>query len=194
MEKTKRKVNLVQLFSFALLGLLTIEVVLLIKQNNELRAALGGQAAIDPLKSGEEVEPIKIRTLDGNFSELNYKDPSREYLLFILSTTCPHCESNLPIWGKINAGKKNANCDVLGVSIHGLEDTKQYAASKNVPFYLVSVAEDTSFHRKYKIAGVPETILITGTGRVKKAWFGELSSEQASEIQALMGVQESLAN
>ncbi len=117
------------------------------------------QGEVEPLRPGQKVEPVKIQTLDGMATDLQYSDGSKKYLLFVLSTTCQHCERMLPVWNVI-AAHKPENCNVLGLCVHSLEQTVRFVTSKNVGFYTVSVEKDTSFSRKYKINGVPETILV----------------------------------
>ena len=189
MEHPVKNTNWIQLGGAILILLLASEVVLLIIQNRELKKALNSMTAIsqvEPLKPGERVESVKIQTLDGSFTELQYTDPTKKYLLFVLSTTCPHCEKTLPVWQSF-AQNKSDNCSVLGLCIHNLDQTRKFLAAKNVGFYTASVEQDTSFGRKYKIGGVPETILINGNGIVEKAWVGELNQDQVNEISALIG-------
>ncbi|TLY32998.1 MAG: TlpA family protein disulfide reductase [Ignavibacteria bacterium] len=181
--------NWIQVISVTLNLLLTIEAVLLILQNRDLKNSLRRSpvgAQVEPLKAGERVEAVKVQTLDGNTTDLAYTDPGKKYLLFVLSTTCPHCEKTLVNWKAIAHDNRDQNCDIIGVSVHSLDETKKYVANKSVGFYVVSVA-DTSFSRKYKISGVPETILLQGDGSVEKVWIGELSEDQTIEIEKLMG-------
>ena len=130
-----------------------------------------------------------LKALDGNTNDLSFgDDPRKKILLFVLSTTCPHCEKNLVHWKAIveKHGNDN-NCMIIGLSIHPIGETITYARDKQLPFYVASVGADTSFSRKFKIPGVPETILLTGDGTVEHTWVGELSEEQTKEIQTLMG-------
>lgn len=188
MENSKRSFSWIQTGGVILILLLASEVVLLTIQNRQLKKSLD-QTTIgyqtDPLKPGERVEPVKIQLLDGTTKELSYQDPSRKYLLFVLSTTCPHCAKMLPVW-KLIATHKAENCTVLGLCLHDLDQTTKFIAANNVGFYTASVAQDTSFGRKYKIGGIPETILIRGNGTVEKAWVGELTTNQADEISGLI--------
>lgn len=188
MEYPTKQVNWLQLSSFVLIGLLTIEIILLGLQNRELKAHLSftGSGQVEPLKSGDRVPSFRMQTLDGNTNELSYSDPSRKYLFFVLSTTCPHCEKTLPMWESLAKGA-SGRFSVLGLCVHNLDETKKYVSSKNVGFYLASIFADTSFTRKYKIAGFPETILVEGDGTVEKIWLGELSPEQTEEIKKLTG-------
>ncbi|HYQ87641.1 MAG TPA: TlpA disulfide reductase family protein [Bacteroidota bacterium] len=189
MEQTRKKFKWIEIISITLNFLLTAEAVLLILQNRDLKnlvKSMSMVSQVEPLKPGERVEAVQIQTLDGNTTELTYTDTTKKYLLFVLSTTCPHCEKTLVNWKAIAQNNRDHRCDIIGVSLHHLDETKKYIANKDVSFYLVSAA-DTSFSRKYKISGVPETILLKGDGSVEKVWVGELSEEQTREIENLMG-------
>ncbi len=188
MEGVIKKTNWTQLLSFLIIIFLGIEDVLLIFQNRELKAALKGMTTepVEPLKHGERIESVKLQTLDGNSVELNYNNSDKKYLLFVLSTSCPHCEKTLPVWQSI-ASKKMDNCNIIGIVMQNLDETKKYVTTRNVNFVTVSAEADTSFSRKYKIGGVPETILINSDGTVEKSWVGELSGEQEKEIETLLG-------
>jgi thiol-disulfide isomerase/thioredoxin len=185
-----------KLVSYIIITLLAGVCVLLAYQNRELKHKLStstSMSEIEPLKPGDKAEPFLMTTLDGATKEFAYTNPARKYLLFVLSTTCPHCEKTLPVWKSI-AQKNNDNCDIIGISIHSLDETKKYIGSKDVGFYVVSAMSDTSFNRKYKISGVPETILVSGDGVVEKAWIGELTYGQVKEIDNLMGAPGALGN
>ncbi|HEV8539078.1 MAG TPA: TlpA disulfide reductase family protein [Bacteroidota bacterium] len=191
-----RKFRWTQLVGFIIIAGLTVEVVFLSIQNRQLKNVLKSRTMIsqvESLKAGEKVEPLKIQTLEGETTVLSYNDPAKKYLLCVFSTTCPHCEKILPAWQTL-AEKNNDNCFVIGISIHNVDETRKYVTAKKVGFYSVSASSDTSFNRKYKISGVPETILLDGNGKVQKAWVGELTSEQTIEIQALLSASQTLAN
>lgn len=188
MERPKKETNWIQLFSFTIIAVLAVEDGLLIIQNKELKARLAAATApkMAPLKPGEFVQSVRLQTLDGSIRELNYTDTSKKYLLFVFSTTCPHCEKNLVNWQEITESNRANGCDIIGISVQKLDVTQRYATTKNVGFVTVSAANDTSFVRKYRISGVPETILIAGNGKVEGTWQGELSAEQTNEIKRLI--------
>ena len=190
MEQVQKKRNWIQLLSFFVIIGLTFEVVLLTLQNRDLKNALSAMTTVgqvEPLKPGERVEAVKVQTFDGNTTELKYDDPAKKYLLFVLSTTCPHCEKTLVNWQAITETNKEGKCYIIGVSLHNLDETRDYVTAKKIGFYIVSAAADTSFNRRYKISGVPETILVKSDGSVEKVWIGELTEDQTKEIQTLMG-------
>jgi peroxiredoxin len=192
-----KKAGWFQLITYLAILLLAAEVILLAIQNRDLKKALSSMSVVsqvEPLKAGDRVEAFKLQTMDGNVNELNYADPAKKYLLFILSTTCPHCEKTLPVWSDIVAKNSNDNCSIIGVSIHPIDQTIKFAADKKITFYLASAAKDTSFYRKYRIPGVPETILLDGSGIVQRTWVGELNPEQAEEIENLTAANKTLTN
>ena len=162
--------------------------LILFLQNKELKDTLSATtlvAQVKPLQPGERVERFTVTTFEGSTREITYTDPTRKYLFFVLSTTCPHCANTLPTWKSI-AQTYQDSFDVIGISLHNIDETRKYFEAKDVGFYLASVANDTSFSRKYKISGVPETMLIDGNGIVEKVWIGKLTREQTSEIHNLM--------
>ncbi|HEV8538893.1 MAG TPA: redoxin family protein [Bacteroidota bacterium] len=175
------------ILNYLVITSLILEVIFLARQNYELKEMLKPASTINQaerLKPGEKVETIKLNTLDGSTKNLTYNEPSAKYLLFVLSTTCPHCSNNLARWQTIADRCNDEGFYVVGISIHDLELTRKYISSKKIGFNLTSCS-DSSFTRKYKISAVPETILISGDGTVEKTWVGELTEEQVSEIVGL---------
>jgi peroxiredoxin len=186
------------LFSYFLVLLLSVEVVLLTLQNKKLKELLNTTTSLglnsDALQPGEHVKPIMLQTLDGSLSSLKYDDPNKSHLLLVLSTTCPHCEKNLVRWKLINESNRRDNCEIVGISIHDLDATRKYVVERKPGFYITSAGADTGFYRGYKLVGVPETILVRSDGSVQKVWIGELSSDQTTEIEALLRPEKSSTN
>ena len=185
-----------RLAPYVVIVLLAIEVVLLMQQNRELKSAVRAMSSetVDPLRPGDSIQTVGFQTMDGRRGELSYTDPGKKYLLFVLSTSCPHCERNLELWSELVAFDSNRRCNILGLCVDELQATLDYSAEKHLPFSLVSVAVDTGFHRKYRVSGVPETILVDGNGRVERTWLGELNSEQRDEIKKLINPEQSTYN
>ncbi len=163
---------------------LVIEVILLIKQNRELREMLSNR--IDPyaqtLKAGDHVGACSFTSIDGTVSKLEFSGLPKRWLLFVMSTSCSHCEHDLPYWNHIAQENMENNCRILGVSIDGTDETRKYRNASVTQFDLV-VDADKHFESEYKISGVPQTILISGDGVVEHVWLGELSMNTVQEIQ-----------
>ncbi len=192
MDQIKRKIDWTQLASITLIILLTVEVFLLIRENKQLRTALAGYQPVQ-LKPGERAESFKIESLEGAAGEFTYSDPGRNYLLFIFSTTCSHCENTMVYWQHIAANGKDSHCNIVGVSMDSPGETKKYASQKNLSFPVVSIA-DSGFGQKYKISGVPTTVLVRGDGVVEQSWYGELSAAQSDDIEHLMNARPTFKN
>lgn len=193
MEGTQKKGRRLQIVSFVIIAFLVGEVILLVIQNRELKYTLEARTdPIKPLQAGERVDSFRVHTLSGDENTITYTDSTKKYLFFVLSTDCPHCLNNLKHWKEITSNNDNVNCDIFGISMSNLEKTNKYAAERDVSFYLATA--DTTFEGKYKIAGVPSTILINGNGIVEKVWVGVLTSEQKEEIKNLMSAKSTQIN
>ncbi len=195
MERASVKASWIKWSVYAVTFLLMIEVISLMNQNAELKKTIKTLTIgdVEPLQSGDQVEAIRIQTLAGDTTSLNFNNPSVRHLLFILSTSCPHCERNLPAWTSIDSSNVGAHTEILGLSVNNLEQTQDFVVSKHVSFHTVAIV-DTNFRAKYRITGVPTTLMVEGTGGVMKVWVGELTAEQTQEIRNMMGATGALTN
>lgn len=163
--------------------LLTIDVVLLSRKNLELESRLHDLTTgsiTPPLSADSEVKPFPVLTLERERQVLDVTEPGSTYLLYVFSTTCPHCEANLGKW-RVVAESAGSGVYVVGVSLDSPDKTTGFVSDREVPFYTVCVADDV-FESAYNIRAVPATILITGGGRVEESWAGELNVEQVGQI------------
>lgn len=160
-----------------------VEIGLLIMQNRNLKleiARLSG--AEEYLVVGDKVDAFKVKTMDGVIREIRFNEPSKRYLLFILSTTCNFCEKNLPKWLGIAENIEYTRWSNLWISVQPLDETKDYVERKKLAVGMLAV-EDSTFRRSYKIYGVPQTIIINNIGTVENIWIGELAPEHLEEIK-----------
>jgi peroxiredoxin len=169
-----------------LVGVLAIYVIILTKKNHALEDDLHFlKTPPEPLTSGDTVPPFTMIDLDGNEHLLTYQDHPEPYLFYIFSTSCPFCEKNIDAWSTLMEFGRQHGVDVVGLSMHDMEKTREYFTSRMVPYQVFSV-NDTSFAKRYKIFAVPQTLLINGDGRVERCWFGKLSREQVDEIRSVI--------
>ena len=178
----------IQILSMVVIAALACICVMLILQNKELKAS-SRNSILWPakhLEPGEKVEPIMVQSLDGDTVSLQYQKLGQKYLLFVFSTTCPHCENNLPVWNHLASLAENKpGLNIVGISSERPEVLISFLHDKKPNFKIYSSAVDSSFSIKYGINGVPETMLIAGDGTVIKTWIGELQVKQSDEIQML---------
>jgi len=183
MEGLKRKWNWLQVSSVVIIALLTLEVILLMTQNRQLRETCAVSSG-GIMKSGEQVQEFDMISFDNAIHPFKYSDRAKQYLFFILSPGCSYCENNLVQWNMIFASSRNRNVDIFGISLSPAEIAASYVTEKNIPFNTVAV--DSSFARKYKVVGTPQTMLINGDGTVQQVWVGELNENQTNEIRELI--------
>jgi peroxiredoxin len=189
MPENKQSSPWVQRLTYLLLFFLMVETVLLVMQNRQLKDRLNSPTqhrAIESLKAGDQTTPRRLKNLVGGEFEIPNNIPSRKTLVFVFSTTCPHCEKNLTLWNHIAARLKPAKLvDVVGVSVNDAEKTRAYCATKKLDY--VTLLADSIFMNHYKVKLVPQMILIAGNGKVLQNWTGELNGEQEKELMDLVG-------
>lgn len=183
-KKPKTGARWFNIVSTVLILFLCVVLVLLVLQNRRYKAMLVGSGSVPPedaLKPGEMVGDFAITTLEGEEGRLTVSTPDERYLLFVLSTSCPHCLANLPKWAEISRRLGGSGWYVVGVSMEGADETARYVRENRVGFYTVSTP-DSAFMERYKLPGVPATLLLSTGGVVRGVWIGELTEEQVSEV------------
>ncbi len=173
----------VNILGIVVIMLLAMDVVVLSLKNRDLKnniREITGFEPPEPLESGTLAEKISVTLLDGRNDSISYDEVYAKYLLFVFSTTCPHCEANIPRWKSLNE-KLDGRCFIIAISIHDVERTVDYVTKREFPFYTVSL-NDSAFYQRYKISGVPVTILVAGDATVEGVWRGELNDEQVGDI------------
>jgi len=173
----------VNIFGIVVITLLAIDVVVLSVKNRDLKyyvREITGFEPPEPLEPETHAEKISVTLLDGRNDSISYDDAYSKYLLLVFSTTCPHCEANIPRWRSVNE-KLDGRCFVIAISIHDVGRTIEYVTKREFPFYSVSL-DDSAFYQRYRIRGVPVTILIAGDATVEGVWKGRLDDGQVDEI------------
>ena len=186
MSEPISKQKLFNVVMVVLVVFLSAEVVLLVFQNRRLQKTLTefttGPTNRGQLKPGEQLPVVDLKSLDGSTMKLEYQEPQKKHLVFIFTSTCPHCEATFPKWKQFADEIGNKSIITLGVCLDNLETTKELA-EKRTPNFPMFSANDTSFSRLYKISGVPQTLLVDGNGKVEKIWVGELNKDNVAEVE-----------
>lgn len=170
----------------ALLGL-AFEVVFLVLQNQQLQARivrLANQQQPETLKSGEKAASITLLTYSGVNEQLSFGSGAPSRLLYIFKTSCPACSATLPIWKQL-AAEAQRRVQVMGLSSESLAAITEYQNANKISYPVFAVT-DTSFKRQYKIAFVPQTILVDGEGIILGLWSGALQEPQLAAIHEIM--------
>jgi peroxiredoxin len=173
-----------KIISTVLIVFLSVDLVFLVIKNRRYEEMLMQSGVIqrdDAMKPGDRIGDIAITTLEGKDGQLSVSTPNDRYLLFVLSTSCPHCLANLPKWADINRRVAPSGRYVVGLSVHGAKETVQYIQDNGVAFYTVTTP-DTAFLDRYRIPGVPATLLLSTGGVVQNVWIGELTDDQVADV------------
>ena len=163
-----KNINWYQVFLHFILVCFSIIIVLLVVKINKMQAK---PEFIDQLKEGETFEPMEVQSLDQTKYKLAFSNKDKPTMLFIFTTSCPYCSQNIPNWKKIYEQKRN-DYDIIGIGADELNKVKDYAKENDLP-YKVFVPLDKEFRKKYKISGVPQTIIVDKRSIIKSYWLGK---------------------
>ncbi len=181
--------NNFQILLYLVLIAFAFEVVVLARQNKELKKYLSQQQAGQEkdefeIKAGMKVPPMALSTLDNKPFELNYTERNKKTLIYFFSLTCPQCMRNIPQWTQLTASLKDENnVRILGIARGDVEAIKEYAKGYNLCFDVgVSAINDTTMANSYGVKYVPTTMLIDDSARVVYSSVGVLSESTRQEI------------
>lgn len=154
------------------------EIGILFWQNGKLKSSietlqeqvLALQGA-QPLSVGDSVPDLAALNLDESQRSVALDDKK---LLFFFREDCPACKVNFKNWADLE--EKVGVENVLYVSVLPVEQTKDYAISRRIADRTV-VARNESILQEYKIARIPQTILIAGN-RVAAIEVGVLDGDK----------------
>jgi peroxiredoxin len=180
------KTNLWSIVLVVLVLAMAVEILLLVKENRELRSALTARRGpFKVLNPQEKVPPLV--GIDRNGEEVKIEYPSSEQtVLFWFSTACPSCEHNVEFWRQAYQEHKSPKLRFFGVTTAGEEKTEELADKFQFEFPVL-VVSDYSLLDKYKVEVIPQTMLIDQNGMVKKVWPGPLSENYKTEIEEMIG-------
>lgn len=174
-----KRIPAYSLFLHLVLVALAVQVVYLVQQNRRLLDR--GRPA--QIATGETLEAIPARQLDGRETVLEFASSPKETLLLVFTTTCPICEDNQSAWRQLYERFED-HYNVIGLSIGDLEPTRTYAANHALPFPVYIPQDPSGFPKRYKIPAVPQTLHLDRDGNVKHQWAGPLPQESFEKLAA----------
>lgn len=117
--------NLYSVFLHVALAASLVVIVVLAKQNRELKRGSGP----DPqtiIKAGDYF------WLDGLMpvtNEVRLDSTSPKLLIFVFTTRCPYCKETLPLWKSLSdSAFQKKSFPVLGICLDPLEETRNYTS------------------------------------------------------------------
>jgi peroxiredoxin len=133
------------------------------------------------LKIGAIVPPISVKVLDGQQAVISYKGTSGPTVLYIFTPLCKWCARNMDNF-KTLVDQAGTKYRFIGLSLSE-EGLVQYVSKNELK---IPVYSGVSIEAKqaYKLAGTPQTIVVSADGRVLQDWMGAYVGEEKSQVEA----------
>jgi peroxiredoxin len=163
-----------------LLLILSIWLLIIINKYNEKMKTSNETRFL--LQEGDSLKIFRAKDLYGN--EFIIPEKNKEYLLFIFSASCSSCVQNIIYWKNLERLCKNRNIKILGISISDNNRTKNFILENNINFTVIFPLEER-FEIDYKIQGVPQTLLVSENGILKKIYRGILDENSIIKFKNL---------
>jgi len=183
----KQAVKLSNVLMFFLI-LASLEILLLVNQNRQLRQAMISYTKDrETLKSGELIKIFPLKTLSGNFINLEdyLKTKPHTFLLFF-SSNCPACEKDIPIWKKILQASENSEFSIIAVSLDNEIETRRFADFNELGFDILLDDDQNTFFKANKVHSVPELALINREGVVENIWVRAISVLEEKSLNDIL--------
>lgn len=180
------KTHLWSLVLIILVVAMGVEILLLVKENRELRSALTARRGPFTILNPEEKVP-PLLGIDQKGEEVKVEYPSAEQtVLFWFSAACPSCEHNVEFWKELYQKHRSAGFRFFGATTAGEGKIEEFLKKFQLEFPVLTVS-DYSLLDQYKVEVIPQTMLIDGRGLVLKVWPGPLSDNYRMEIEEMIG-------
>jgi thiol-disulfide isomerase/thioredoxin len=173
-------------------ALLAVLVLLLARQNRNLKAELSALATGLPpgaLKSGDLLAPFDLIDADGKTTHVGF-DGHGETLLLVFSATCGACQETLPVWDRLLKEPPRASLHVIGIQTDFPREpgAPNPLALPDLPFPVFGAPTALAAAPLTKFPSIPAAALLDGKGAVTAVWFGVPTDAQVSEMRrALAG-------
>ncbi len=185
--------KLIDIVLVVLILLLCGATMVLTLENNSLKTKINTPTfpETEPSVISSTALPIRVINLENEVDSLSFDYQTVPTILFIFTTTCPHCEESFTAWESSSAVLDSSECNIIGISLDDLEPTKLLMQRKEIPFKIVLNA-DTTLLSNYLIGGVPQTIVISPRGIITHVWRGRFDLMMISGL--VNAIRDSLNN
>ena len=156
-------------------------VVLLVLQNRDLKdklraAAEGG--APGGLAAGETLPSFALVDGSGAPAQVAVGD-GRPRVLLVFTSTCPHCAHAMPIWRDL-VRENSSGTEVVGVQLDAGAATAKPIDTLPFPVLAPGAAPPEFLS---KLTGVPCSIVVDGTGRIEKLFYGPPEGKNLADLR-----------
>jgi len=164
---------------------------LLIRQNLQLRAALG-RTEPQRLKSGDVLEPFTATGLHNEKIDVNYAKNSPRRILMFFSTQCPYSREQFAYWDKVIRSAPTSGIEVLALTQDWEDKTRieEFLKAVGCPpeskAFQVGLINDET-RKKYKFTTTPTTLVVSSGGVSEYVWGGKWTDRELTTATASLG-------
>ena len=149
-------------------------------------ASSSGLASVTPAKARKKTPAFTLKDVNGRPVRLSdYK--GKVVVLDFWATWCTGCKVEIPWFMEFQTKFKSEGLETIGVAMdeEGWDKVRPYVNEH--PFNYPIVAGDAAMAKKFKIAGLPLTILIDRNGRIVDTHAGVVEKDAwEQEVRALL--------
>lgn len=139
------------------------------------------------LRAGTHFPAVKSVDLSGLAVELRPAESgAASTVVVILTTTCPFCRVNVPIWNELHSAL-GGQVRFVALSLDDPERTKRFAETSRAEFPMLVVEDARSFVTGLGLQAVPQTFALDSEGVIRQVWGGGLSEDHVAGILRSIG-------
>jgi peroxiredoxin len=159
-----------------------LEIVYLMDQNRKLRGVISNFTYFtQTLGQDDSVPPFSATDLNGEIVEIAYSPGQPYTLLMWFSSSCSACDDNLRFWNELYLDYNSGRVRMLGVYADDSAAIHTLAEEYNLVFPIVGL-DDQSLVEAYNGYTLPQTMLISPQGSVRKVWRGSLDEKRRESV------------
>lgn len=150
-----------------------------------LKSSLAELQVPAKLSADMTVKPITAKSLSGEQETISYVDSGKPTVFYIFSPACSWCERNTQNINTL-ASLKGESFRFIGLSLAD-DNLSEYVKSQhiNFPVYQSLTPESVEMLR---VAGTPQTIVVSPDGHVLKNWIGAFGTTTQPEVEEFFNI------
>ncbi|MBX3379434.1 MAG: hypothetical protein KF805_05015 [Phycisphaeraceae bacterium] len=182
-----------QAFLLLAVCVLCVLVVLLLRQNRELRSQIEFKKRVEQtsaapsLAIGESVAPLELIAPDKSITRTTFGEHEPATLVFFVAEHCGYCEKAIPLWTaalrdsrESLAAAKGPGLRIVGIVADALDDASLKQIAPEIPTFRVQDGPRTWLLR---VNATPSAVLLSPLGKVENFWIGETNAAQVDELR-----------
>ncbi|MEW6014383.1 MAG: hypothetical protein AB1690_03570 [Candidatus Zixiibacteriota bacterium] len=166
--------------------LMAAEIFYLSYQNSKLRAMIDDPSRLlRTLNPDDAVPSVRTQDINGVDFSLRFGPEEPATLLLWFSPGCSHCESNFEYWEKIYQRHDDTRLRMAGFCAGNFDEARQLAMERDIKYPVLAVT-DPYITETFKGNVLPQTVLISPEGIIKRVWPGEHDDQARLEIDSAL--------